>query len=287
MNALWMVAASLLFACMGVCVKLAGQYFAAGELVFFRGFIAMLIIGGIVLASGVSLRTRHAGAHFWRSLAGFTSLVAYFYAITLIPLATAVTLAYTSPLFLAVLTIWLVREGHTMRLLPALALGFVGVVFVLQPTLDQRQWLGGLLGLTSGVISSIAYFNVKRLGELGEPELRTVFYFSLFSCIGGLPWALTAPSSRDVPATGWLLVVGIGAFGAAAQWCMTTAYARGRTLVTASLAYSTVVFSSLAGVLLWRENLPPTAWIGIGMIVAAGTAATMLSAPRRPQPTAL
>jgi len=277
-----MIAASFLFACMGVCVKLGAAYFSAGELVFYRGFVAMLIVAGVVRWRGVPLRTRYAATHLRRSLAGFVSLAAYFCAITLIPLAAAVTLSYTSPLFLALLVMFWAKGEHAPSLYPSLGVGFVGVVLLLQPTIEQRQWLGGLLGLAAGVISSMAYFNLRRLGVLGEPEWRTVFYFSAFSSIGALPWAMVAHAGKPVPTAGWLLVLGVGGFGAAAQWCMTTAYARGRTLVTASLAYTTVVFSSLFGLLLWHERLTTMAWLGIALIIAAGIAATRTGPPRRP-----
>jgi drug/metabolite transporter (DMT)-like permease len=281
MNAVWMLLASFLFACMGVCVKLGAEYFSAGELAFYRGLVATLIIGGIVGWRRLPLRTAHAATHFRRSFAGFIALVAYFHAIALIPLATAVTLGYTSPLFLALLLAFGLREAQIRHLYPALLAGFLGVVLVLQPTLDRQHWLGGVLGLASGVISSVAYLNVRRLGELGEPEWRTVFYFSLFSTIGGLPWAIASNPFRPVDGHGWMLILGIGSFGAAAQWCMTSAYARGRTLATACLAYSTVVFASLFGVALWQETLSLTAWAGVALIVAAGIAATLVSAQRR------
>ena len=89
MQSLWMVAASLLFACMGVCVKLGSAQFAAAELVFWRGFIATLLIGSYVLLRGLPLATPHARTHVIRGLAGFVSLVMYFYAISMIPLAAA------------------------------------------------------------------------------------------------------------------------------------------------------------------------------------------------------
>lgn len=282
MQSLWMIAASFLFACMGVCVKLAADRFSAGELVFYRGFIATVILGGFIAWHRLPLGTAHLATHFRRSLAGFVALVAYFYSITLIPLATAVTLSYTSPLFLALLLAFWVKEGHAARIYPALGAGFLGMVLLLQPTFAAQQWFGVALGLLAGIVSSVAYLNVRRLGELGEPEWRTVFYFSLFSGLGGLPWALASSPFHAIDARGWLLLLGVGGFGAAAQWCMTTAYARGRTLATASLAYSTVAFSSLFGVVLWREILAPLAWVGVLLIVGAGIAATRQSAPRRP-----
>ena len=277
MHSLWMIAASLLFACMGVCVKLGSALFSAAELVFWRGFVATLIIGAYVLMRRFPLATLHARTHVVRGLSGFVSLVMYFYAISLIPLAAAVTLNYTSPIFLALLLALWTKEPIRRGFYGALTAGFVGVIFLLQPALGREQWLGAVFGLGSGVISSIAYLNVRRLGELGEPEWRTVFYFSALSALGGLPWMLAASPFHAIDLRGWMLLLGVGGFGVMAQICMTVAYKRGKTLVSASLAYSTVIFSSAFGMLLWDENLPWTGWFGVILIVASGLLATALS----------
>lgn len=274
MNALWMLGASFFFAAMGVCIKLAGQQFPPAELVFYRGVIAALLVFGYVRSRGFTLATPHWRSHLARSFAGFISLVSYFYAIQMIPLATAVTLGYTSPLFLAlILTFWK-KEKAGLRIALALVAGFLGVTLVLQPTFGRDQFLGGFLGLVSGVVSSIAYMNVRRLGELGEPEWRTVFYFSSFTALGGLVMAATGGTPHSADAAGWLLVVGVGTFGALGQLCMTAAYKRGKTLVAANLAYSTVVFAALWGILLWDEWLSVGAWMGMALIVGSGITAS-------------
>lgn len=280
MSALWMVAASLLFAGMGVCVKLGSTQFSAAELVVARGAVATALLGAYMLAFRLPAATPHWPTHLWRGLSGFVSLVAYFMAIGMIPLATAVTLNYTSPLFLAVLLVVWVREPVKPGLFYALGTGFAGIVLLLQPTLASEQWLGAVLGVGSGAISSIAYFNVRRLGELGEPEWRTVFYFSLMTTVGGLPWLIAGGYPHAVDPRGWLLLLGIGSFGAGAQLCMTAAYKRGATLTTANLAYSTVIFSSLFGVLLWDERLPLAGWLGMALVVASGAMATVLAGKR-------
>jgi drug/metabolite transporter (DMT)-like permease len=277
MQSLWMVAASLLFACMGVCVKLGAEQFSAAELVFWRGFVATLLLGAYILGRRLPLATPHVRTHIVRGISGFVSLVMYFYAISMIPLAAAVTLNYTSPLFLALLLVLWVGEPVRRGFHAVLAAGFVGVIILLQPTLERDQWLGALFGLGSGIISSVAYLNVRRLGELGEPEWRTVFYFSALSAVGGLPWLLWAGPFHAIDLRGWLLLAGVGGFGVLAQLCMTAAYKRGKTLTSASLAYSTVVFSSAFGMLLWDETLPWSSWLGVVLIVASGVAATALS----------
>ena len=276
-----MVAASLLFACMGVCVKLGSVQFSSAELVFYRGAIALLLIFAYVSFTGLSLATRHWRTHITRGFAGFVSIVLYFQAIGMIPLAMAVTLNYTSPLFLALLLVYWQRERIRPRLLVALAAGFIGVILLLRPSWHSEQLMGGLFGLGSGMIASIAYLNVRKLGELGEPEWRTVFYFSLIAALGGLPWILvgswTDQPLHAIDARGWLLLLGVGGFGALAQLCMTRAYKYGKTMVSASLTYSTVVFASLFGIWLWDERLPLIAQLGVGLILVSGILATTFS----------
>ena len=281
MQSLWMVAASLLFAGMGVCVKLGSAQFSAAELVFYRGAIALLILYAYVSLAGLTLATRHWRTHVARGLAGFISVVLYFQSIGMIPLAMAVTLNETALLFLAVLLVRWQRERISLRLLLVLAAGFAGVVLLLRPSWHSEQLAGGLFGLGSAIAASIAYLNVRTLGELGEPEWRTVFYFSLIAALGGLLWILvgsqTGQPVHAIDAGGWQLLLGVGGCGALAQLCMTRAYKYGNTMVGASLSYSTVVFASWFGIWLWDERLPLIAQLGVAMIVVSGILATTLA----------
>ncbi len=275
MQSLWMIAASFLFACMGVCVKLAAESHSAVEITFYRSFLSLLLMFGLVRLNGVSLRTAHWRWQLTRGAVGFSALFAYFYAITLLPLATAVTLNYTSAIFLAV---YLAFAGMRLRkgLLGALVLGLAGVVLLLRPTLHADQLAGGLVGLGSGVLAGMAYFSVRELGACGEPEMRTVFYFSLVSSIGAGGW-LVFTELHAVDLRSGLLLLAVAGFATAAQLAMTRAYTRGKTLMSAALAYSTVIFSSLFGMLFWNEVLGAMSWAAIGLIVLSGIAATHFS----------
>jgi S-adenosylmethionine uptake transporter len=275
MQSLWMLVASLLFACMGVCVKLAAATHSAVEITFYRSFISLLLMFALVRLRGVSLRTEHWRWQVTRGVVGFTALFSYFYAITLLPLATAVTLNYTSAIFLALylaLAGWRLRRG----ILGALALGLVGVVLLLKPTFHADQLLGGLIGLGSGVLAGMAYFSVRELGARGEPETRTVFYFALISAICAGFWLLFS-DWHAVDSVSGLILFGVAAFATLAQLAMTRAFSRGKTMLAATLAYGTVIFSSLFGMLLWGEVLGATAWAAIGLIILSGIAATHFS----------
>jgi len=275
MQSLWMLVASLLFACMGVCVKLAAETHSAVEITFYRSFISLLIMFVLVRLHGVRLATPHWRWQVSRGVIGFAAIFAYFYAIILLPLATAVTLNYTSAIFLA---IYLALAGMRLRggILGALLVGLIGVAMLLKPTLHADQLSAGLIGLGSGVLAGMAYFSVRELGARGEPETRTVFYFSLVSSVCAGLWLLFG-ELHAVDLRSGLLLLGVASFATAAQLAMTRAYTRGKTLLSAALAYSTVIFSSLFGVLFWGEVLDASAWFAIALIILSGIAATHFS----------
>ena len=277
MQALWMVLASLLFACMGVCVKLVAASHSAVEIVFYRSFFALLPMFILIRLRGVALPTPHWRWQLGRAAFGFAAVLAYFSAIALLPLATAVTLNYTSAIFLAG---YLALAGLRLSagIVAALIVGLGGVALLLKPTLHAEQLLGGLLGLLSGALAAMAYFSVRQLGARGEPESRTVFYFSLLASLGSGLWLLFS-ELHPVDLHSGALLLGVAAFATAAQLAMTRAYSTARTLAAAALAYSTVVFASLFGMVLWNETPDGQSWLAIALIVVSGLAATRFSRP--------
>ena len=267
MPAFWMIVSCFLFACMGVCVKLASSDFSTGEIVFWRGFVSMAMMAGLALSRGVALRTPHWRMHLSRSISGSTALGCYFFAIGALPLATAVTLNYTSPLFVALLLALFFRERLNALASGAVLMGFAGVVVLLRPTLQPEQWVGAVAGLSSGAVASLAYISLRELGRKDEPEVRTVFWFSLMTATIGLAWSLF--SDLHLPDLGQLAtLLGVGLFGGLAQLAMTRSYRYGRTVVSANLSYATVVFASLFGTLLWDEIMPASSWLAIALIVS-------------------
>ena len=276
MKSSWMLVAGLLFGCMGVFVKLGAAHFSHVELVFYRSLFGLLLIYGIMRQQRISAATQHWHAHLWRGISGSVALALFFYCITVLPLATAVTLNYTAPLFLTILTMLVFKEKFNMPLTVAIALGFCGVVLLLQPTLEREQLLSGLLGLISGFLAGVAYLNVRHLAVIGEPDTRTVFYFSVIASIGSGIWILF-DTVHAITLQGFAILFGLGASGTLAQLAMTRAYRTGKTLVVGSLAYSTIVFASLFGMLLWDETLSLGSWLGMAFIIASGVLSLRLS----------
>lgn len=280
MQALWMVLASFFFAAMSVCVKFAATHFNTFELVCYRGAIGTLIMVMVCQRKNISLQTPVLKMHVVRSIAGVVSLAAWFYAIAKLPLATAMTLNYTSSVWVAAFlvgsTMWIGTFKSAARQVPVamtVLLGFVGVVMTLRPSFEQNQFAAGIIGVVSGMVSAIAYLQVAALGKVGEPVERTVFYFSLGSAVAGALCMLVWGTSEWVWTLAlWLLPVGI--LAVLGQWCMTQAYNDGATLVVANLQYSGIVFSAVFGLFLFGDEIPWMGWAGIGVIVLSGIAAT-------------
>ena len=292
MQALWMLAASLFFATMAVCVKFASAHFHASELLFWRGLIGIVVMGLWARSQRTPLATRYPGMHGWRSLIGVLSLGAWFYAIAGLPLATAMTLNYMSSVWIAAFLVggsliaWNPRSGAPLpgrqgALAMTVLAGFAGVVLMLRPSMAQHQVFAGLVGLLSGLLSAFAYLQVMALGKLGEPEVRTVFYFAAGSTLAGAAgMAVGGISPWDWGSALWLLPLGL--FASLGQWCMTRAYSHGATLVVANLQYSGIVFGAVYSLLLFGDRIPPAGWAGMGLIVASGIAATVLRARAAP-----
>ncbi len=267
----WMVVAALFFAVMGALVKKSAQDFGFGfyELVFWRTVFAVVCLGAWAAAGGRRFATPHWRMHISRGVAGTLGLILFFYALARLPLATATTLSYTSALFLALLSWWLLKERVSKRMLLVLLIGFAGIVLLLRPTFAHGQQWAGLLGLGAGLCAGWAYLQVRELGLAGEPGWRVVFYFSLLATlISALMASLTgwqALSSDSAP-----YVLGIGLTATVAQLCLTRAYQVGRKLVVAGLSYLTVVFSTLLGVWWLGDAIHWQELVGMGMIVVSG-----------------
>ena len=283
MQASWMILASLFFATMSVCIKYASAHFGTFELVFYRGLIGMAFMAGLCRIQGVRLATPIPMMHVWRSVIGVASLSAWFYAIAHLPLATAMTLNYMSGVWVAAFLVGgtlvmgrLQDAGRQGPVVLTVIGGFAGVLMILRPTIEQNQLFAGVIGLLSGIGAALAYMQVAALGRMGEPESRTVFYFSVGTTVTGLVCSLlfTGFSPWTWPAVLWLLPVGV--LAALGQLCMTLAYSKGATLVVANLQYSGIVFAALYGLFLFGDQIPPIGWAGMALIIICGIAATAL-----------
>lgn len=279
-----MIAASFLFASMGVCIKLASAYYSTAEIVMYRGLVGALMMTVYTRWNRIPLHTPVPGMHLWRSVVGVSALTLWFYAISGLPLATAMTLNYMSSIWMALFLIGgaVLLGGARVdpRLIATVLMGFVGVAAILRPTMEREQAWYGVVGLLSGVLSAMAYLQVTALGRAGEPEGRVVFYFSLGGATAGLVMSLLGGGLRlHWEGVHWLIAVGLSA--TTAQLLMTRAYAIGKPLVNASLQYLGIAFSFGYGVLVFDDPVTLLSLFGMAVIVVAGIAAARLRQHRQ------
>ena len=288
MQSVWMVVAALLFSLMGVGVKLASTQYNTWEIVAYRGIIGMIVMTSMIAVrsrrTGVSLvaalATRHPRMHLTRSVSGTVSLTLWFYAIAGLPLATAMTINYASPLFIGAWVAFVaLRMGERIdrAMSVALLFGFVGVVLLLQPTFNRDQWPYAIIGVTSTTLTAVAYLSVKALGRIGEPDTRIVFYLSLVSAAVGLIGA-AALGFHGIDLRGlWLLLL-VGVPAALAQLAVTRAFGSGGTLLTANLGYTGIVFATAWGYLIFGDVIRLNSALGMAIVVASSVVATLTTA---------
>lgn len=267
----WMIVAALGFTIMNVCIKAAAQAFdfQSGELVFWRMSFSALVLGMMAKARGDTFVTPHWKTHLNRSVVGTAAMLCLFYAVMHLPLATGVTLSYTSSIFLAVFSFVILKERIAPYTQAVLLFGFAGVVLLLNPSFQGGQEFAALMGLAGGAMSGWAYMQVRELSLLGEPGWRVVFYLSLTGMVMAAGWA-TLTGWHPLTWASLPYLFGIGLSAMVAQLCMTRAYKTGNKFTVASLSYLTVVFSALSGVMLLGDKITWQEAVGMIIIVASG-----------------
>lgn len=293
MQALWMIAGALAFTLMGAVIKLlAASSFGAFELVFWRGVVGILLMAAFLRWHRISPASGRFRMHASRSVVGTLAMFCWFYTLGPLSMGTAFTLNYTSPIFIALAVAaaaWWRGDRQPSRglLYFAMAASFAGVLLILRPSIGQGQELAFAIGLLGALLTAVAYLQVRALGRAGEPEWRTVFWFSVVNCLLAAlaatafdGWSPVSPD--DLPA-----LLAIGVLAAIGQLCMTRAFGRGRTLLAANLQYSGVVFATMAGWVLFGESHDLLELAGIALIVASGVGASLVpqTAARSPSPS--
>ncbi len=266
-GALLMLAATLLFAATGAIIKHVAATLPNEMVVFFRNLFGLMVLAPFILRHGPRYyATKRLNAHLVRALAGLAAMYCYFYAIGHLPLAEAVLLNYTAPLFIPLAALLWVGEPFGRKLWWPIGIGFVGIVFILKPGLSVLTPIA-FIGLAAGLFSALAMAGIRKLTNT-EPAIRVVFYFSLASTlVSAVPliWNWQTPSS-DL----WLSLVFIGALSTLAQILMTRGYACAPAAQVGPFLYAIVIFAALFGWALWNEVPDALSAAGALLIIGAG-----------------
>lgn len=265
------LASVVVFAAMTVCIKFLGRDIPAGQTIFVRGLISIVVLALIAWnTEGLHLlKTRNWRSHALRSLAGTVSMFCLFAAVTMIPLADLTAITFTAPLFLTVLAmVFLGERIHRFRW-TALGIGFLGVIITIGPHLSFTHGVsaGVLVALANAAFSAIAMVFLRSMSG-GEHAITITFYFSLTFMVCA---ALTAVQGWPMPTPmQWLLIVCAGVFGVFGQLLMTYSYRYAEASTIAPLDYSNMIMAILLGYLFFDEIPSLSVWLGAPLILGAG-----------------
>jgi drug/metabolite transporter (DMT)-like permease len=265
------LASVVVFAGMLVCIKALGRDIPAGQTIFARGLISVVVLALLAWGTGRLhlLKTDNWRSHALRSLCGTVSMFCLFVAIAMIPLADLTAISFTTPLFLTVLAmVFLGERIHRFRW-TALGIGFIGVLVTMGPHLSFAHGApaGVLVALASAIFSAFARMFLRKMSG-GEHAITITFYFSLTFMVCS---ALTALRGWPMPTQEqWLLIVGAGLFGVFGQVLMTYSYRYAEASTIAPLDYSNMIMSIVLGYVFFDEIPTLAVWIGAPLILGAG-----------------
>lgn len=263
--ALFGLGAALCFSLMGVAIKFAAAELNNAMLVFLRNAFGLLALSPLIMRTGwAHLRTERIGMHLARCVIGLSAMYCFFFAIANMPLAEAMLLNYSTPLYVPFIAwLWL-QERPSAQLIPVVMVGLLGVGLILRPSHPAAAGWVGLVGLASGIMAAGAFVAIRRLTR-SEPAVRIVFYFTALSLLisaVALPWMWQRPTGDAL-----LLMAAAGAFATLAQICLTRAYALAPAAQVAPFNYLVVVFAAVWGWLLWQERSDGLSMLGAALVI--------------------
>ena len=264
------LASVLLFQCMNSAIKLAEAAGATlGEILFFRQFGAACLITLIIMSGpGLqSVRTERFGAHVLRAAMGLTAMIFTFVALLALPLAEATSIAFTMPIFATILGALVLREPTGWHRWIAVAAGFVGVLIVAQPGGGSLPLWGALSGLAAAFTTASVSILLRQIART-EATMTTVFWFSVLSVQPLALVYLFVAQGHD--AYGWALLAAVGLLGGVAQVFMTSSIRFGPVSLVVPMDYSSLIWATLFGWLLFDTLPTAMTWIGAPIIIASG-----------------
>lgn len=263
--------AAMLFASMGVFIRLASMQVDNATVVFFRNVTALCwLLPWFYFRQGMSaMKTQKLYMHLWRSVIGLLAMYGFFYAIANMPLSNAMVFTYASPVFIPLVAWLFLKEKMTLRMWLSASLGLVGVVLVAKPDVGIFDKLS-LIAISASFCAASAFVTVRALTTT-EPATRIVLYFALIgTLISAVPVLLSLSSvleSLTMQALGYLFTA--GSLATLSQIAMSKAYSYAPAGTIGPANYMAIIFAGVWGYVLWQEVPDFYGMFGMLLILAA------------------
>ena len=263
---LYMFLSVCTFSVMDLLVKWSSDY-PTGEVLFFRGFFGLLPTYFLIPKNKLKTfyTTERSKEHLFRCLMGLMALIAIVVALRELPLAVVVSLSYAAPLFITVLSIFLLSEKVGVFRWLAVIIGFIGVIIIAEPGFKGMNYLY-FLPLIFCIGMAFVTIMIRKLSTT-EPIWLISIFFTITISIAGLatiPMGWKMPNFQD-----FILLALIGVTGGSANLFLTQSYKLSEVSLVAPLKYLALVFAIFFGYFIWNEIPTIKTLIGASLVVLA------------------
>ncbi|HWT13197.1 MAG TPA: DMT family transporter [Allosphingosinicella sp.] len=258
------------FGLMAALIKLGHEAgISTPELIFYRfAFGLPPLLAWMALTGSLGAwRTRRPLLHLSRGAIGLTTMTLAFSALAFLPLAEATAIGFAAPLFAVMLSALLLAEPVGRHRWSAVAIGFAGVLIVMQPSGSNLPPLGLALTLAAALGAAAVTITIRQMGKT-ESTPTTVLWFTGFSILGSgllLPFFAEPHDSGE-----WLILIALGVTGGVGQLFLTSSLRFAPVPVVVSFDYAQLLWVVLLGWLIWDTHPPASTWAGAAVIVASG-----------------
>ena len=254
------------FSIMDLLVKWSQEY-PTGEVLFFRGFFGLIITYFLIPKDKLKsfYKTDRNLEHFFRCCAGIIALIAIVVALRELPLAVVVSLSYAAPLFITVLSIFLLGEKVGIFRWIAVLIGFVGVLVISEPGFNEVNYLY-ILPIIFCIGMAFVTITIRKLST-SEPVWLISIFFTLtitFVSLFTIPFGWVLPDFKD-----FILLALIGVTGGGANLLLTQSYKLSEVSLVAPLKYLSLIFAILFGYLIWDEIPSYKNLVGAALVITA------------------
>ena len=273
LGALLIIASELSMLFTGMIIKNISSDIPTEQVVFIRNLLGLCLLLPWLIRKGFGrLKTNHIGLHVFRSIVGLASMVCLFYSWAHMPLAQAALLKQTAPIWTPVFAYFWLKESIGIKTIIAIFIGFVGVVFIINPSTEDSIDFVILVAIASAALAGLAKVIIRKMSTTETPG-RIVFYFALIGTLVSAIPAMLVWVDLSYFQLGALFAIAI--FSTIAQLLLSKAYGLAPAGQLGPYTYTSVAFAALFGWLFWEEVLELNTGVGIFIIIAAGIMAIM------------
>ena len=260
-----MLMSTVAFAVMAVCAKMASEHVGSAFTILSRSAVVLAILLPFMRLRGVPLLGRGNLYLHMRCFFGALSMHLYYYALKGAPLAECVVLANTAPLFIPLVSYYIVGEIPRFGLIAIIAIGFVGIAILVGPPLEQFR-VHLLAAAGTGFSGAIALTSLQRASSHDDPS-TIVFTFALWTLALSLPFSWTV--TLEAIQSAWIPLLGLGLLSVPAQLLLTAAMRRSSAGILGVFNYFGVVLNFALGMYFFNEIPGPWTYVGAFFVITA------------------